>query len=358
MAFIPTVETIGDAALATSIIDRSITELQDSTAVTLQSYSLASCSSLKKAAFSEVTEVLNHSFDGCEALETLDFHATVEFDASALQGLSSLEALILRSDTMCDASSSAVLSYTPIADGTGYIYVPAALEDSYKHDFVWGSYADQIRAIEDYPLIDNKYSWETVQWSMDNGTYATDYAIGDCVPLDLGSEGVVNMQIAAFDVDDLAGGSGKAKISWVSKEALSYNSNATANMGSGSNWDTSTVRATLENLVKPLLNETVASRIVAVRKPFVKYNAGLVTETVSDVLWIPSYTEVYNSGIYTALFRDDESRVKRTTTGNNAEWWLRDKVTQYNYYTVNTKGASASKNCIYANRIVFGFCTN
>lgn len=150
MAIKPTVDKIGDSALTDSIIDRSITEFQDEVMMTLQPYALASCSSLKKGVFGGVTEVLNDCFSGDEALATLDFHAPVEFDASALQGLSGLKTLILRSNTMCDASSGALLSYTPIDEGTGYIYVPAALVDSYKSDFIWSSYADQIRAIEDY----------------------------------------------------------------------------------------------------------------------------------------------------------------------------------------------------------------
>lgn len=70
------------------------------------------------------------------------------------------------------------------------------------------------------PLFDYDAAWEAVFASIDAGTYATDYAIGDTVPLDLGSEGVVNMQIAAFDADDKADGSGKAPISWISKELL------------------------------------------------------------------------------------------------------------------------------------------
>lgn len=179
MAIKPTVDKIGDSALTDSIIDRSITELQDEVMMTLQPYALASCSSLKKGVFGGVTEVLNDCFSECEELETLDFYAPVEFDASALQGLPNLKTLILRSNTMCDASSGALLSYTPIGEGTGYIYVPAALVDSYKHDFIWGSYADQIRAIEDYPgvLSDAGKVWETATTSYTGGV-AVSYGNG------------------------------------------------------------------------------------------------------------------------------------------------------------------------------------
>jgi hypothetical protein len=42
---------------------------------------------------------------------------------------------------------------TPIKSGTGYIYVPATLIDSYKSATNWSTYAAQFRAIEDYPEI-------------------------------------------------------------------------------------------------------------------------------------------------------------------------------------------------------------
>jgi hypothetical protein len=38
-------------------------------------------------------------------------------------------------------------------NSNAYIYVPAALVDSYKAASNWSTYADQIRAIEDYPDI-------------------------------------------------------------------------------------------------------------------------------------------------------------------------------------------------------------
>ncbi len=44
-------------------------------------------------------------------------------------------------------------SGTAIGNGTGYIYVPSALVDSYKAATGWANWAEQIRAIEDYPEI-------------------------------------------------------------------------------------------------------------------------------------------------------------------------------------------------------------
>lgn len=63
-------------------------------------------------------------------------------------------------------------------------------------------------------------TWEQIVAHVSQGDYATRYSVGDTMSLNLGSEGYINMQIAGFDVDDLADGSGKAAISWVSGPLL------------------------------------------------------------------------------------------------------------------------------------------
>lgn len=63
--------------------------------------------------------------------------------------------------------------------------------------------------------------WDTIIANINNGTYATKYSVGNYKPLDLGSEGTVNMQIVAKDTDVLADGSGTAHTSWIAMELLS-----------------------------------------------------------------------------------------------------------------------------------------
>lgn len=63
-------------------------------------------------------------------------------------------------------------------------------------------------------------SWTDILAAVDNGRYKTRYSIGDTKKLDLGVYGVVAMQIAAFDTDDLADGTGKAHITWISEQLL------------------------------------------------------------------------------------------------------------------------------------------
>lgn len=64
-----------------------------------------------------------------------------------------LETVIIRTSEICVLDSYMAFTGTPIESGTGYIYVPSALVDSYKAATNWTTYADQIRAIEDYPDI-------------------------------------------------------------------------------------------------------------------------------------------------------------------------------------------------------------
>lgn len=66
-------------------------------------------------------------------------------------------------------------------------------------------------------------SWETIIAACADGSYRNKYKVGNYKALDLGAQGVVNMQIAGVDKDTLANGSGTAPLSWISKELLTTN---------------------------------------------------------------------------------------------------------------------------------------
>ena len=93
------------------------------------------------------------SFMGCSNLEKIDFDVLEEMKNADFYQCSALTAVIIRTPAVCTMSDSNAFKSTPIASGTGYIYVPAALVDSYKAATNWSVYADHIRAIEDYPDI-------------------------------------------------------------------------------------------------------------------------------------------------------------------------------------------------------------
>lgn len=63
-------------------------------------------------------------------------------------------------------------------------------------------------------------SWEEIFAAIEDGSYTTKYAMGDTKKISLGSEGTIAMQIAAFNVDNLADGSGTALITWIGQQLL------------------------------------------------------------------------------------------------------------------------------------------
>lgn len=66
-------------------------------------------------------------------------------------------------------------------------------------------------------------TWAEILQHVQAGDYATRYAVGDTMSLNLGSEGYINMQIAGFNVDTRADGQGMAHISWISEDLLKTN---------------------------------------------------------------------------------------------------------------------------------------
>ena len=59
----------------------------------------------------------------------------------------------MRGNAVVQAGTGSQLYNSKIEKGAGYIYVPSALVDAYKADSKWNAYANQFRAIEDYPDI-------------------------------------------------------------------------------------------------------------------------------------------------------------------------------------------------------------
>lgn len=223
----------------------------------------------------------------------------------------------------------------------------------------------------------DKYSWEGVFASIKAGTYATDYAIGDMIPLNLGSEGLINMQIAAFDTDDLADGSGKAHITWIAKELLNdkkpmnstqktHNGTTAYNAGG---WSSSDMRSYCNDVVLNMIPENVRTNIKNVNKlsDGGKVDPNLIATI--DMVWIPSVTEVYGTlpphfyyvkgqGNIYPLFSDDASRIKKY--GSSASrWWLRSTITNWdsNMYCIEPEGYIGHKVCYETYRVCICFCT-
>ena len=120
-------------------------------ATSIGQYAFRNCLALVSVSAQKVESIGQYAFYGCSALTKADFSASSI--ASCAFRNSKLYALVLRASVVCSLSNANAFLDTPIKSGTGYIYVPAALVDQYKAATNWTTYANQIRAIEDYPDI-------------------------------------------------------------------------------------------------------------------------------------------------------------------------------------------------------------
>lgn len=217
-------------------------------------------------------------------------------------------------------------------------------------------------------------TWEEIFAAEADGSYKEKYQISDYKPLDLGAEGVINMQIAAFDTDNLADGTGKAPITWIGWELLKTShrmnpshetaSDGTSREGTGTigGWEKSEMRTYLNNTVKPLIPHNVLNTIKKVAKTQDAYSPDrhLFKQTTQDDVWIPDYYEVYSLPyIYGELFPDKRARIKKKTDDvTSSIWWLRSAYSVSHSTVVSKEGESnISIATTELNSICLGFCT-
>ena len=214
-------------------------------------------------------------------------------------------------------------------------------------------YAQFASALEVAEITD---SWDTILAAVSDGTYRQKYKVGNYKPLDLGSEGTVNMQIAGFDKDNLADGSGKAPITWISKELLatSHRMNPT---DKSDDWEMCEMRTYLKETIKPLIPTEVRTVIKTVSKTQEAFSSESLTQ--SDDVWIPSSEELYMYGSpYKTLFPDNPYLKKHKVGSEKYIWWhtRTSCAGRSTYYSVNDDGGENYYN-YGSGGVALGFCT-
>lgn len=225
-------------------------------------------------------------------------------------------------------------------------------------------YAAFESAVEVAEITD---TWDQIIANIDNGTYGTKYKIGNYKPLDLGTEGTINMQIVAINGDELADGSGTAPLTFLGVELLNtkqYFRNYSGFTTDG--WEVSDIRSYLTNTILPLIRanaSSVANRIQTVAKSQLTFDAttsNIVSRTTNDMLFIPSAREIFGGNSYeqTGLiyYKTGLSRIKKIN-GNATAYWLRTCRTYQDIVIVSTSGTvEGSKMNSFKRGIALGFC--
>lgn len=168
-AAIGSIKGSGDAEF-NSVLDGSATSVENNTINFLRAY-IFNSSNLQKAVFSAVVSVGAYIFQnskslvyaslpslqavgsgmffGCSDFEIFETFASAIYSNSF--ATSGLKALILNYNGIVNLQSIGAIENTPIASGTGYIYVPDDLVDKYKVATNWATYASQIKGLSEIP---------------------------------------------------------------------------------------------------------------------------------------------------------------------------------------------------------------
>ena len=150
---LPNVTTAG-SHVATGLIRLKSFSADNLTEIPI--YGAFSESGIEELRLPKVTKVGDYSMQKMTSLTKVDLPVVASIGYNVFSNSTALTTLIIgyeRSGGICTIGGTGALANTPIAKGNGYIYVPAHHVDSYKSDTNWCEYADQIRAIENYPEI-------------------------------------------------------------------------------------------------------------------------------------------------------------------------------------------------------------
>ena len=108
------------------------------------------CYGLRTVNLPSLISISSNMFAYSSLLNTLDFPSVESISGGAFSGCSRLVALILRkADAVCTLGNVNAFTSTPIAKGTGYIYVPDDLVEQYKAATNWSTFASQIKPISE-----------------------------------------------------------------------------------------------------------------------------------------------------------------------------------------------------------------
>ena len=145
----PTLTKLGAYAMSGT----NITTLNLPALTEIAGYAFYECTKLTDVVFPSLTEVPYNGMRQYKGLVKCDCHVINYIRQNAFYQCTNLETLIIRSPKVCNIVTGTIFNGSKIQSGTGYIYVPASLVDSYKATSGWTGFANQFRAIEDYPEI-------------------------------------------------------------------------------------------------------------------------------------------------------------------------------------------------------------
>ena len=107
------------------------------------------CSSLNQVSLPMCSYIFYFAFQYCDSLSQVSLPVCSSIGAYAFRGCSSLSIITIGYSSICSLGDSNAFTETPIASGTGSIYVPASLVDAYKSAANWSYFSSVIFPISE-----------------------------------------------------------------------------------------------------------------------------------------------------------------------------------------------------------------
>lgn len=127
-----------------SLVDASLDSI-----VTMGGNTFQMCQKLETVNLPKVEKLGSYEFSNCSNIKIVDLPKCTYIGSASFQQTKKLEKLILRANSVCTLQASNVFSNSTIASGTGFVYVPDNLVDSYKGATNWSAHASQIKGLSE-----------------------------------------------------------------------------------------------------------------------------------------------------------------------------------------------------------------
>jgi hypothetical protein len=221
-----------------------------------------------------------------------------------------------------------------------------------------------------------KDDWATIADNVANGTATELYQIGGRkeIPITLadGTEITADVEIAAYNHDNLADGSGKATLTFFCKDLPNLTRAMNTETTNEGGWEASEMRA----FVNGELFDGMPEELKNIIKPVYKISDGGVNNktlvTTTDNLWLASYDEVGltrgssnlsgQGTIYSSIFTsNNNSRIKYVLDSvDKGRWWLRSScyssAEDRRFWRIQLTGSSYGDGAYGLFYVAFGFC--
>ena len=226
-----------------------------------------------------------------------------------------------------------------------------------------------MMSTNDYPTNPQEladFTWDQIVASINAGQQTL--TPGMFKTIDLGTKdgvalGIIRMMFIGYGLDV------GAATTWVSMDLVKapwkWNEESSTDGGWGKSYIRNTVMPSyLAALPSALQADTGIKEVTKYSRSYDAANSLYSQNAVTqDRLWIPSHREIFGDtnyetagNVYTAIFKDASSRIRKYYQGSSASWWLRSVNNSSDARFVISNGDDYNSNVTSTFGVVLGFC--